>query len=181
MGNQVVCCISTLGTGLIMGTKSLTDLLNKIGSEVSMNTFELELRNLTTALFCYFSITSTEVITPLEASEAKMAQALQETEDSILNSIQIVMTVIEEDVQQGILIPRIKNRLQLHLTEAQITFEDHHEDMCWVKNKHRLLVDMTVMKSCPDIDCTWIQDWLLKQFKDKHVKFEPETLALSTL
>ncbi len=106
----MLCNNAIVADTLSSSLESFSLKLNKVGITWSINTFELEMRNWVTAFFEY--------------SNLKMPSPFDDRQDDILDHVQVIFDILQDEIGDGILIPRVRNHLQLALLNLEVKFQD---------------------------------------------------------
>ncbi len=147
----MTCDNSLLEATLRSSLKSYALKLDQVGVSCTVNSFELDMRNWATAFFGY--------------SNLKLPSPPDNNDEAILNLAQIVFNILNEEVSNGILIPRVRNHLKLALINLEVEFADNCDsgnELCRVESCDGLKTCEAQLIDSQSPDAEWLISWLKK-------------------
>ena len=163
----MICDNSLLEATLRSSLSSYASKLDQVGVDWSINSFELEMRNWATAFFGYSNLKLSSLS---DASLDIPSEPLDNDDESVLNLVQIVFDILNEEVSEGLLIPRARNHLKLALLNLEVEFADNFEsgnEHCRVENCDGLKTCKAQLLDSQSPDAEWLVSWLKKALDSK--------------
>jgi hypothetical protein len=122
----MTCSLDLLSDSLQNSLIDSQKLLFEVGETKSISTFELSITSWVMAFYVFSESEishSNPVIAGLDADNIEKITNF--TNEQVMNSAQIVFDMVNEDVNQGILIPRIRGHIFTAVNKLLIDFQDH--------------------------------------------------------
>ena len=158
----MICDNSLLEVTLRSSLNLYASKLDQVGVNWSINSFELEMRNWATAFFGYSNLKLSSLS---RASLDIPPQPFDNADEVVLNLLEIVFDILNEEVSEGLLIPRVRNHLKLALLNLEVEFADNFEsgnEHCRVENCDGLKTCEAQLLDNQSPDAEWLVSWLKK-------------------
>ena len=143
----VDCGLNLLARSLTSNLSDSAEILGDIGETRTYGSFELEMSNWVTAFFVYsesqrmhierYGTTSHHNPNNISCAVVKsvcsdldsslIQRLIEQGSQSVMESAQKTFTILQNEVDKGILIPRVRNHLFLSIVNLQVNFADHHD------------------------------------------------------
>ena len=172
----MICTLDLLHKALSLALIRSVDILKEIGTSQSIASFELELTTWVTAYYAYSeienyhnsgvdeSLTGINVLGDLNLQRMNESgkQITQKSEDLIFDSIQSVFDTLHEEVSKGVLIPRVRNHLELGVVDVQLNMDNHHDIVKVLTGGNPCHDCASNLKGIHLSEKDWLIDWVSK-------------------
>jgi len=143
---SVSCALDLLARSLTTNLAASDETLGEVGISQSINSFEVEMSNWVSVFFTYLESQRLHIekyvekndelgnnsgtaddssLSPLNSSLIRYL--IEFDGESVEGSAQRVFDILQQEVDKGVLIPRVKNHLILATTDLRVRFADHHQ------------------------------------------------------
>jgi len=179
----MICALDLLHKALSSGLIHAVKILKEIGTSQSISSFELEITTWVTAYYTYSEIENYHNVRAsesrdkldmlrrlnLERSNESGMQIVQKSEDLIFDSAQFVFDTLHEEVSKGVLIPRVRNHLELNVVDLQINMDNHHDLVKVLSMRNSSHDCASKLQGMHLSDKDWLIDWISKRLDEMNI------------
>ena len=180
----MICSLDLLHTALSSGVTHAIRILKAVGTSQSIASFELEMTTWVTAYYAYSEIENyhngrdSESIDGLDIlrkwnlhrTDEYGIQIVQKSEDLIFDSAQSVFDTLHEEVSKGVLIPRVRNHLELEAVDLQLNMDNHHNLIKVLSMENASHDCASKLQRIHLSEKDWLIDWISKRLDEVNLK-----------
>ena len=183
MGINLVCKLPDLAYAMVSNLDTIISSLEEVGITKSINGVETEFTRWVNAFAIYSTSefihadwlnsenSLTEVVSnnyqSFISDQIVISRIGEQSSESLMESVESVLEVLQQEVTKGILIPRIKGHLELRLLNLKNSMVDHMDLMFEFGDYD--LGNCSMQECLPELDTSsenklgdeWLNGWVL--------------------
>ena len=177
----MTCALNFVHKALSSGLTHGIGILNEVGTTQSISSFELEIITWVTAYSIYSEMESYHNVTGGEYGDESYIlgklnlyrhsengkKIVEKSKDLVFDSAQSVFDTLHEEVGKGVLIPRVRNHLELKVVDLQFIMDNHHDVIKILSGENSTHDCASKLRGIQLSDKDWLIDWLSKRLDQR--------------